>query len=95
MEQEKQPGTHTPKKGALRRTGKSKAEKVGEQSEMALRVKKLADAFEAKLTESKTKVSVTDWIRLLALHEKLAVRETREIKVQWVEPETGKPLNEE
>jgi len=82
------------KKRTANQRSESKSGNVVEHSEIATRVRQLADVFEAKLTDT-TRVSVADWIKLLALHEKLAVKETREIKVQWVEPETGEPSSEE
>jgi hypothetical protein len=48
-------------------------------------VKTIADLYEGKLASSGGKVSVSDWIRLLTLHQQLAEENTRDITVRWVE----------
>jgi hypothetical protein len=53
-------------------------------------VKQLLEKMEAKLGGKEVKASLGDYIRLMQLHRELEEEEATEIKVTWVEPESGK-----
>ena len=69
-------------------TEESKAAEGGEASR-AQTVKHLLAKVEQKITEEPIKATLAEYIRLVQLHQELDEEEPKEIRVTWVEPETG------
>ena len=61
----------------------------GGEASRAQTVKHLLAKVEQKITEEPIKATLAEYIRLVQLHQELDEEEPKEIRVTWVEPETG------